>query len=188
MRYFICYKPYGMLSQFTAPPGKRGLGELFAFPRDVYPLGRLDEDSEGLLLLTDDKRMNALMLGTGIEKEYLAQVEGIPGETALAPLHEGIQIRVDGALFQTRPAQAQLLDSAPDLPPREPPIRFRASVPTSWLRIVLREGKNRQVRKMTAAVGFPTLRLVRVRVGTLRLGNLLPGEVREVKAFTLPNS
>lgn len=180
-RSFLIYKPYGVLSQFTAPvEGKRTLGELYDFPKDVYPIGRLDEDSEGLLLLTNDPRMNQKLLGQGIEKEYYVQVEGIPDEAALQPLREGVTIRVRKKDHHTLPAKVRRLDPEPDLPPREPPIRFRKSVPDCWISLTLREGKNRQVRKMTAAVGYPCLRLVRWRVGHWTLGDMQVGEVREV--------
>lgn len=180
-RYFLIYKPYGMLSQFTTDdPQKRTLGELFPFPKDAYPVGRLDEDSEGLLLLTNDPKMNATLLGEGIEKEYWVQVEGVPSEGALAQLRSGVTITVKKMRYQTRPAGARLLSPAPDLPARVPPIRVRLTVPDAWLAITIREGKNRQVRRMTAAVGLPTLRLVRWRLGTWTLDGMGVGEVREI--------
>ncbi len=180
-RYYLIYKPYGMLSQFTSDdPGKRTLGELHAFPKDVYPVGRLDEDSEGLLLLTNDPKMNSALLGEGVEKEYWVQVEGIPTEAALAQLRKGVDITVKKQRYHTRPAQVRMLEPAPPLPARVPPIRVRLSVPDAWLALTIREGKNRQVRKMVAAVGFPCLRLVRWRFGDWELGNLGVGGVREV--------
>lgn len=180
-RYFLLYKPFGVVSQFTAPvAGKRTLGELHDFPKDVYPVGRLDEDSEGLLILTNDPSINARYLGQGIEKEYYAQVEGVPESRALDQLRKGVTIRVRKKDHHTLPAQARLLEPAPDLPPRDPPIRFRKTVPDSWISLSIREGKNRQVRKMTAKVGHPCLRLVRVRLGKIELGNLEVGEVKEV--------
>jgi len=182
--YFILYKPFGVLSQFTTPvEGKLGLGSLFDFPKDVYPVGRLDEDSEGLLLLTNDPKANARLLGQGVEKEYWVQVEGIPADTDLEPLRRGLVIKVNKQRYHTLPAQASVFSHEPEVPARIPPIRFRANIPTTWLRIVLREGKNRQVRKMTAAIGFPTLRLIRARFGRIELEDMKPGEVRITKAF-----
>jgi 23S rRNA pseudouridine2457 synthase len=183
-RYFIVYKPFQMLSQFSDPVGgKRTLGELYEFPRDVYPVGRLDEDSEGLLLLTNDPRQNQRWLGQGMEKEYYAQVEGIPTAEAMQQLRRGVDIRVRKKTHRTLPAEAKILDPAPELPPRVPPIRYRKNVPDTWIALTLREGKNRQVRRMTAKVGFPTLRLVRWRMGPHTLAGMEAGEVREVDSF-----
>lgn len=182
--YFLVYKPFGVLSQFTTPlEGKVGLGSLYDFPKDVYPVGRLDEDSEGLLLLTNDGSANRRLLGQGIEKTYWVQVEGSISDANLDPLRKGLTIKVNKVLYHTLPARAKVLEGAPALPERNPPVRFRANIPTSWIEVVLREGKNRQVRKMTAAIGFPTLRLVRVRFGKLDLGKLQPGEVRPIQVF-----
>jgi 23S rRNA pseudouridine2457 synthase len=177
-RYILLYKPYGMLSQFTSEHGHRTLAECGPFPRDVYPVGRLDADSEGLLLLTNDNRVKHRAADPKFNhpKTYLVQVERIPDTDALEKLRSGIV--VEGR--RTRPAEVRLLDAEPPLPPREVPIRFRKNVPTAWLEITLFEGRNRQVRKMTAAVGFPTLRLVRTAIGSLRLGTLKPGESREL--------
>lgn len=183
-RYFLVYKPFGVLSQFTDPVGgKRTLGDLFAFPRDVYPIGRLDEDSEGLLLLTSDPRQNKHWLGQNIEKEYWVQVEGIPTPEALAQLRKGVQIRIKKKTHLTIPAGADLLNDPSQVPPRDPPIRFRKTVPDTWITLTLREGKNRQVRRMTAAVGFPTLRLIRFRIGHFDISGMSPGEVKEVQGF-----
>lgn len=180
IRSYLLYKPYGVLSQFTAPvEGKRTLAECHAFPTDVYPVGRLDETSEGLLILTNDSRQNQRLLGQGIEKEYWVQVEGIPDEAALERLRKGIDIRLKKQIYRTRPAQVRRLDE-PDLPPRDPPIRVRKTVPDTWLSLCLREGKNRQVRRMTAAVGHPTLRLVRWRLADFTVEGMQPGEVREI--------
>lgn len=193
-RYYVAYKPYGMLSQFTPDqPGQRTLAELSTqLPEDVYPVGRLDADSEGLLLLTNDPRLNARLLRPegGHERVYWAQVEGIPTEEALDTLRSGVVIRINGKPYRTRPARIRLLEMTPELPPREPPIRFRKSVPDRWIELALTEGKNRQVRRMCAAVGYPVLRLVRVQIGSLRLGegplrHLQPGEVREVEGQML---
>lgn len=172
-----------MLSQFTREvAGQQTLADLdFQFPRDVYPIGRLDSDSEGLLLLTNDRRLNHWLLNPKFahERTYFAQVEGLPDEAALQKLTAGVDIKIDGKTHRTAPARARLLLEAPDLPERQPPIRFRKTVPDAWLEIRLTEGKNRQVRRMCAAVGFPVLRLVRVAIGSVILGDLLPGGVGE---------
>ncbi len=185
LRYFVMYKPYGMLSQFSREtPTQVTLADLaFDFPKDVYPVGRLDSDSEGLLLLTNDKTLNAKLLNPKNEhpRTYWAQVEGLPDEVALDHLRQGVRLQIDGKFFQTRPAAARLLMAAPDLPERQPPVRFRKTVPDAWLELMLIEGKNRQVRRMCAAVGFPVLRLVRVQIGQLTLAGMLPGEVREIE-------
>lgn len=158
------HKPYGVLCQFTPDqPGQRTLAE-FGFPTGVYPVGRLDLDSEGLLLLADEPGFNNRLLDpkTAHFRTYLAQVEGIPTRGAVTRLERGGLV-IQG--YRTRPCRARLLDSAPDIPPRDPPVRFRRAIPTSWLELQLTEGKNRQVRRMTALVGFPTLRLIRMGIG-----------------------
>lgn len=184
LRYFAIYKPYGMLSQFSKEaPEQQTLADLaFDFPKDVYPIGRLDADSEGLLLLTNDKTWNARLLDPRHEhpRTYWAQVEGRPELPALEQLSRGVLLQIDGKPFQSRPAIAQLLNTVPDFPERQPPVRFRKTVPTAWLELALIEGKNRQVRRMCAAVGFPVLRLLRVRIGQLTLTDMAPGEVREL--------
>jgi 23S rRNA pseudouridine2457 synthase len=173
------HKPYGVLSQFTLEPGSRWrtLAD-FGFPKHVYPVGRLDADSEGLLLLTNERGLNTQLLdpARGHEREYWAQVERIPSPEALQQLERGLDL----GDHQTRPAQARRLDPAPALPPRDPPIRIRQTVPDCWIALALTEGKNRQVRRMTAAIGHPTLRLVRVRIGRFELGELAPGQWREL--------
>lgn len=171
-RYVVFHKPYGVLSQFTPEGRWRGLNE-FGLPPGIYAAGRLDADSEGLLLLTDDGPLIKRLLDPkhGHPRTYLAQVEGDPAEEALAALAGGIAL-TDGP---TRPCGIERLAEEPDLPPRDPPIRFRQSIPTAWLQLTLTEGRNRQVRRMTAAVGHPTLRLVRVALGGLELGDLAPG-------------
>lgn len=184
MRYFLIYKPYGMLSQFTREAdGQRTLADLdFAFPPDVYPIGRLDADSEGLLLLTSDKRVNQRLLQPkeAHERRYWVQVEGLPTASTLTQLAAGVVIRLKGKVYQTRPAAVSLLPEPPVLPERIPPVRFRKTVPDCWLELRLTEGKNRQVRRMCAAVGFPVLRLVRVGIGNIELGRLQPGDVVEM--------
>ncbi|MBF2053103.1 MAG: pseudouridine synthase [Candidatus Sericytochromatia bacterium] len=177
-RYYLAYKPFGVLTQFSGDDPAQTLQILQAeLPRDVYPVGRLDKDSEGLLLLSSDKRLNQRLLDPrhGHWREYYVQVEGQPTSKALAKLAQGVPLK-DGL---TRPAQAALIPE-PALPPRDPPIRYRASIPASWISLSLTEGRNRQVRRMTAAVGFPTLRLVRWRIQELVLGALQPGMVREL--------
>ncbi|MER3523804.1 MAG: pseudouridine synthase [Ignavibacteria bacterium] len=178
MRYILFYKPYGVLSQFTPEHGHRSLRDFGPFPPDVYPAGRLDLDSEGLLLLTNDRYVKHRLTDPRFAhpRTYFVQVEGVPENATLEKLRNGIVI--EG--IKTKPAEVQLLPEEPRLPPRPVPIRFRKQVPTTWLTITLREGRNRQVRKMTAAVGHPTLRLIRTARGTLTLGQLLPGEWREL--------
>lgn len=170
-------KPYGVLCKFMPEPGRSTLADHIRIPR-VHPAGRLDHDSEGLLLLTDDGRLQARITEPRhkLPKVYWAQVEGLVTEEALARLRQG----VDLGDFTTRPAEAQRIDEPPDLWSRDPPIRYRARIPTSWVELTLREGRNRQVRRMTARVGFPTLRLVRVRIGRIGLEGLAPGSWREV--------
>ncbi len=176
------HKPYGVLSQFTPEPGSHWhtLSE-FGLPKGVYSLGRLDADSEGMLLLSDESGLNSNLLDPthAHVREYWAQVERVPSAEALARLERG-GITLGG--YKSLPCRAQLLNPAPSLPPREPPIRYRKNVPDCWLSLELTEGKNRQVRRMTAAIGHPILRLFRVRIGQLALGALLPGTWRELDA------
>ena len=179
-RYILFYKPYDVLTQFTDNSGeakRRTLKDYIPIP-DVYAVGRLDRDSEGLLLLTDDGQMQHRLSDPKFAhpRTYLVQVEGIPDADAIATLQTGVTIQD----YRTRSAKVQLLSAEPQLPPREPPIRFRKHIPTAWLEITLTEGRNRQVRRMTAAVGFPTLRLVRSAIGHLRLEGIKPGEWREI--------
>jgi 23S rRNA pseudouridine2457 synthase len=172
-------KPFGVISKFSPESERRTLADFIAIPH-VYPAGRLDTDSEGLLLLTDDGALQARIADPyhKLEKTYWAQVEGIPTADALATLRNG----VDLGEFVTKPASARSIDEPKDLWPRDPPIRYRAKIPTAWIELTLREGKNRQVRRMTARVGFPTLRLVRAAIGKVTLGELAPGEWREIDA------
>jgi 23S rRNA pseudouridine2457 synthase len=175
-------KPYGVLSQFTPEPGSkwRTLAD-FALPRNVYALGRLDADSEGLLLLSDEPGLNSRLLDpkNAHRREYWTQVERVPDLTALNRLSHG-GIAIDD--YRTLPCVVRLLDPAPIVPPRDPPIRVRKKIPDAWLALELTEGKNRQVRRMTAAVGHPTLRLIRVRIGQFLLGDLETGKWRELNA------
>ena len=172
-RIVLFNKPFRVMSQFRASGDKLTLAEHFHDPA-LRIAGRLDYDSEGLLLLTDDGRLAQQITNPRFkqEKTYWAQVEGEPTETALDSLRAGVLLK-DG---KTRPAKAKLIDEPPHLWPRDPPVRYRAAIPTSWLELTITEGRNRQVRRMTAAVNFPTLRLIRARVGDWVLGNLLPGE------------
>lgn len=193
-RYVLFYKPYNVLCQFTdeaegdrsspdashaadTPPLRQTLKDYISIP-DVYPVGRLDQDSEGLLLLTNDGQFQHRLINPKFQhpRTYWVQVERIPDAAALQQLRQGVTIQG----YQTRSAQVRLLETEPELPPRNPPIRFRKHVPTAWIEITLTEGRNRQVRRMTASVGFPTLRLVRVGIADLRLDGLAPGQWREV--------
>jgi len=179
-KYFALNKPYGVLSQFTDQEGRKTLASLFAFPDDVYPVGRLDYDSEGLLLLTNDKSLTEKLLHPKqkLEKEYYVQVEGVPTEEVLVQLQTGVVIEKK----KTLPAKVIILQDQSPFEERIPPVRFRKTIPTTWLSITIIEGRNRQVRKMTAAVGFPTLRLVRIRIGKMQLGDLRLGDVKEISA------
>ena len=167
------HKPYGVLSQFTADGSPNRTLAAFGFPPGVYPIGRLDADSEGLLLLSDEPSLNQRLLHPrqAHQRLYWAQVERIPTAAALVSLQKGLTIQDR----QTLPCRAWLLEPSPDVPPRDPPIRFRKSVPDCWIGLELIEGKNRQVRRMTAAIGHPTLRLLRVRIGQYCLGAMPPG-------------
>lgn len=166
------YKPYGVLTKFTDEEGRPTLSDYINMP-EIYAAGRLDLDSEGLLLLTNDNRLNHRLTDPRYEhpRTYWVQVERIPDAKAIRHLELGVIIKG----YKTLPATVKLLDSEPDIPPRNPPIRFRKSIPTAWLEMTLIEGKNRQVRRMTAAVGFPTLRLVRVAIGPIHLDGLQEG-------------
>ncbi|MCA8829256.1 pseudouridine synthase [Hymenobacter pini] len=186
MRYILLNKPYEVLTQFTDENGRQTLKDFVDIP-NIYPVGRLDYDSEGLVLLTDDKQLQHRLSEPRfkVPKTYWVQVEGTPTEEALATLRRGVDLKTGF----TSPAEAELLPEVPQLWERSKPVRFRANIPTSWLQIRISQGMNRQVRKMTAAVGFPTLRLVRVRIADLTVGTLKPGEWREltekeVKALT----
>ena len=166
-------KPFNVLSRFTAEcPGQSTLAQ-FGFPSGVYPLGRLDSDSEGLLLLTDEARLNQALLqpGQAHSRRYWVQVERVPQDADLARLRKGVVIQGRSTL----PCRAWILQPQPEVPPRNPPVRYRKTVPTCWIAIELMEGKNRQVRHMTAAIGFPTLRLIRVQIGQLTLAPFAPG-------------
>ena len=188
-KYYIIYKPFNMLSQFTAEGNHLTLANLaFDFEKDVYPVGRLDYNSEGLLLLTNNGSLNKKMLhpSNKVSKTYYVQVEGETTEDQLNKLRHGVSFKAKGKTYTSAPAMVTKLNKV-DLPERTPPIRFRANIPTTWLSITITEGKNRQVRKMTAAVGLPTLRLVRWSIGNVLLGMLQPGETKQLQEQVLFN-
>ena len=182
-RLILFNKPFGVLSQFTDADGRETLANYIDEP-GVYPAGRLDRDSEGLLLLTDDGKLQHKLANPKEKtwKTYWVQVEGTPDQTALDKLINGLELK-DGP---TLPAKARLINE-PTIWPRNPPIRYRANIPTQWLEIQIREGRNRQVRRMTAAIGYPTLRLVRARIGRWQLGQLAPGEWRIINLPSGPS-
>jgi 23S rRNA pseudouridine2457 synthase len=183
-RHFIIHKPYGYLCQFVCElKRKKLLDELYDFPEGTMAIGRLDEHSEGLLLLTTDGRVSEFIRGKKTEKEYYAQVDGLISDEAIAFLQQGVEIGIRDVKYTTKPCKAFRLEKIPDFAPRSRKIRDDRHGPTSWVSITLTEGKFRQIRKMTAAVGFPTLRLIRVRIGDIYLGDIKPGEVREVESL-----
>ena len=177
-KYILLNKPFGVLPQFTDKLERPTLKDLVPF-KGIYPVGRLDLDSEGLMLLTDDTQLNHFLSSPKNKqpKTYWAQVEGIPDENSLALLRTGIMI--EGK--KTLPAKVKMISAPQNLWPRPKPVRFRKNIPTSWLEITLHEGRNRQVRKMTAAAGFPCLRLIRISIGSFQIVNLKPGQFREIE-------
>jgi len=183
MNYYIIYKPYKIISQFTSSHRKKKcLGELgYPFPKDVYPLGRLDENSEGLLILTNDKSLNHKLLNPAFEHKriYLVQLQGIITTEAIKQLETGVSIALDAGVYITKPCKAKQVKKPENLAPRAHPISDR--LPTSWIELTLTEGKFHQVRKMTAGVGFPCVRLIRIAIEGIRLENMQPAEVRELK-------
>ena len=185
LRYYLFHKPYEVMSQFSEAGEKKTLAHFCTgLPKDVYPIGRLDYDSEGLLILSNDKSLTHRLLDPRYRhpRTYWSQVEGSITQDALAQLQSGILIRIDGKAHHTIPAKAKRLEPAPVVALRQPPIRVRQHIPTSWLALTLTEGKNRQVRRMTAAVGFPTLRLIRYSIGSVTIDGLEAGECREADA------
>ena len=178
--YFIFYKPFQVLCQFSPEGEKKTLADVLpGLNKNIYPVGRLDYDSEGLLVLTNDKELTHHLLEPKFEhrRTYLAQVEGEINSEAIQQLQTGVIINVNGSLYKTKKAGAAILKTEPLLPERNPPIRFRKNIPTSWLQLTLTEGKNRQVRKMTASVGYPTLRLVRYSIGNVTIDGMNAGQL-----------
>ena len=178
MDYFLIYKPFQVLSQFTSTDGKLCLKDILHLPTDVYPVGRLDYDSEGLLLITNDKSINQQLLHPifAHQRTYWVQVDGTVTGEALTQLSNGVTINVDGKQYKTKSAKLELLPNSLKVPERNPPIRVRKNIPTSWVSIQLTEGKNRQVRKMFAQVGFPVLRLIRSKLGKYSIQDIQPGD------------
>ena len=185
-QHFVLHKPYGYLSQFinnqNRRKNKRLLGELYDFPKETMAIGRLDETSEGLLLLTTDGMVSELIRSEKVEKEYYVQVDGIANDIALEQLRKGVEIGFNGKKYITKPCKSFHIHSLNNLPIADRKVREERHGPTSWLGIIINEGRFRQVRKMTASVGFPTLRLIRVRVGSIEL-NIEAGKVVEVDSF-----
>lgn len=177
--YFIVYKPYHVITQFSPSDNKETLANYFDVPKDVYPIGRLDYDSEGLLILSNDTSLNYRLLHPSFkhERQYFAQVEGFANNEAIQKLQKGVAISIDGRKYVTQPCKASVCFTPPEVPERIPPIRFRKEIPTSWISLTLYEGKNRQVRKMTASVGLPTLRLIRYRIEKITAERMLPGDM-----------
>ena len=183
-QYFIFYKPYEVLSQFSAEGDKKTLSDYLGhLSKDIYPVGRLDYDSEGLLILTNDKPLTHRLLDPKFahQRTYWVQIEGEITTEAIQQLSNGVVININGKQYKTKPAIAKKM-TEPSLPERNPPIRFRKNIPTSWIALSLTEGKNRQVRRMTATVGFPTLRLVRYSIGKVNIDSMQPGECIEINA------
>lgn len=178
-----------MLSQFSSNDGKKTLKHFFDVPANVYPVGRLDYDSEGLLILTDDKTLNTYLLDpvNKHEREYWVQVEGRITHEEIEQLAQGVAININGKIYQTKKCVAEIISQPAEITERNPPIRFRKNIPDSWIKIILTEGKNRQVRKMTAKTGFPTLRLVRYRIGKITIEHLRPGEMKMLSQLELYN-
>jgi 23S rRNA pseudouridine2457 synthase len=183
-KHYKLYKPYGYLSQFkyelSTRKNKKTLGDFHDFPEGIMSVGRLDEDSEGLLLLTTDGKFSNDIRSKKVEKEYVVQVDGVITKEAIEKLCEGVEISINGSKYTTLPCKAYLIEEEPIFPPRAKPVRDDRHGPSTWAGIIVKEGKFRQVKKMTAAVGFPTLRLIRIRVGEYHLGNMIPGEVEEL--------
>lgn len=187
-KYYIFYKPYNVLSQFTREDGSESIADYFFLEdKDVYPIGRLDKDSEGLLLLTNDKSLNKNLLNPKSErvKTYQLQVEGNLTKEAIKKLEKGVEINVDKISYITLPAEVRKIVEPKFIPERFPPVRYRKDIPTSWLEIKIKEGKNRQVRKMLAKVNFPVLRLIRTQIEDLKMDNIQPGDILEINRESL---
>ncbi len=185
--YYIIYKPFQVLCQFSKEENKKTLADFFNVEHDVYPVGRLDYDSEGLLILTNDKQLNHRLLNPMFKhkREYWVQVDGAINNDALQKLQQGVIINADGKNYKTKKCVAKVFDVEPNVCERLPPIRFRKNIPTSWISLTLTEGKNRQVRKMTAAVGYPTLRLIRYSIENILLDKMQPGEMIKLSEKTI---
>lgn len=183
--YFLIHKPYKILSQFSDEHNNKGLGSIFQLPKDVYPVGRLDHDSEGLLILTNDKSLNHQLLNpkNNHQRTYWVEVEGVPNEEAIEELENGVDINLKGKIHRTKPAQVKII--MPSVPEREPPVNYKKHPVRSWLAVTLTEGKNRQVRRMTAKVGHPTLRLIRASIEDLHLKPLQSGEIKQISKKVL---
>lgn len=180
-QYIVFYKPFQVLSQFSAEGDKRTLADFFkGIEKNIYPVGRLDYDSEGLLLLTNDTALNQKLLNpeSKYQKTYQVQVEGSITNADIEPLRKGVLISVNGKKHLTLPAKVEVIATPQELPDRDPPIRYRKNIPTSWISVTIEEGKNRQVRKMTAAIGFPTLRLIRTMIGSMSIDGMRPGSFK----------
>jgi 23S rRNA pseudouridine2457 synthase len=183
LHYYIFYKPFQVLCQFSPEGEKKTLSDFLPkISKNIYPVGRLDYDSEGLLLLTNDKPLTHRLLEPKYKhpRTYWVQVEGIPTQEAIAQLQSGVSINIDGTAYKTLPAKASLFTDDPIVPERNPPIRYRKNIPATWLSLTLTEGKNRQVRRMTAAVGYPTLRLIRHSIGNISIEEMQPAEIKEL--------
>lgn len=190
-KYYLFNKPYDVMSQFSKNQhDQKSLKDYLKVPTDVYPVGRLDKDSEGLLLLTNDPSLNAMILNPSkkLAKTYWVQLEGIPDTNILQILKTGVKIRIDSKEYLVKALAVKKLDSIPALHPRIPPIRFRKTIPDCWIEISINEGKNRQIRRMLAAIGYPVLRLVRVSIGKLQLIDLEPGMSREISKNELTSN
>jgi 23S rRNA pseudouridine2457 synthase len=180
-QYYIFHKPFQVLSQFSEEGDKKTLSYYFPhLPKNIYPVGRLDFDSEGLLILTDDKSLTHQLLDPSFAhpRTYWVQVEGTITQEAIQKLEQGVTISIDGKKYQTKKAEAKILTEPIPVSERNPPVRFRKNIPTSWIALTLTEGKNRQVRKMTATVGYPTLRLIRYSIGNLTIQGIDPGKFK----------
>jgi len=186
LRYYIIYKPYKVLSQYTDESENKGLGSIVSIPKGIYSVGRLDLDSEGLLILTNDKKLNQALLNPENEhkRTYHVEVEGIPSSSALKALNNGLCININGKAYMTKKAEVSTLIDY-QLPERVPPVNRVKHPQTSWIELILTEGKNRQVRKMTAKVGHPTLRLLRVAIENLTIHRLLPGQLKMISKSLL---
>lgn len=188
LQYFIFHKPYNVLSQFSREGDKQTLADyLKGISKDIYPVGRLDYDSEGLLLLTNDKKLNHQLLDPAHahKRTYWVQIDGMITDDAIQKLEAGVDIQVNGKMHHTKNATVKKIDPAPNVGERNPPVRFRKNIPTSWIALTITEGKNRQVRKMTATVGYPTLRLIRYSIGNINIEDVPAGTYREIDAQTV---